>query len=133
MKFLFGYLMVAFAAFCTGECIGDPEWRNDLPSFFKRQYRTWSSNDTCHYERIKSLPANEFDTFLENKENVTAFPFKYHTYLLKVTRAAQATPGSYFSYKFRDSQSIKSFSGAAGAFRAFNQILTKIIGQNKEI
>ncbi|GBO46877.1 hypothetical protein AVEN_258611-1, partial [Araneus ventricosus] len=74
-----------------------------------------------------------FDTFLENKENVTASPVKYHKCLLKVKGAARATSGSYFSYKFRDSQSIKSFTGASGAFRAFNQTLTKIKRQSKHI
>ncbi|GBM94912.1 hypothetical protein AVEN_89826-1 [Araneus ventricosus] len=73
---------------------------------------------------------SESDTFLEDKENVTASPVKYHKSLLKVKRTAWVV---FLIHIFRDSQSIKSFIGASAAFREFNQALTKIKEQKEHI
>ncbi|GBN44698.1 hypothetical protein AVEN_44806-1 [Araneus ventricosus] len=65
---------------------------------------------------------SESESFLENKKSISSSSINYHKCLLKAKRAALPTTGSYFSYVFRDSQSIRSLTGASAAFWAFNQI-----------
>ncbi|KAF8782856.1 Bone morphogenetic protein 7 like protein [Argiope bruennichi] len=62
-KIFFALLAVCY----IGDSAEDAQWETVLPSFFKRKYRAWSTNDTCNYERLKSLSTNVSQVWIDDE------------------------------------------------------------------